>query len=487
MKNMKGAYPGTGLTLALLLCISPCAVSDGLPDLGDVSQAALTPLQERQIGQQSMMQIRAGKQYLDDAEINDYLNQLGAKLVENSPEPSLDFEFFAVDDYSVNAFALPGGFIGVNAGLLLITQSESELASVLSHEISHVTQHHLARMIEGQRGDSLISMAAIAIAILAARTSPQAAEATIASVQAGNIQKQLNFTRANEEEADRIGLQLLQKSGFNTHAMPEFLERLQKATRLLDSNAPNYMRTHPITSDRIAEIENRIHNQPYRLIPDSLDFQLVRTKLIAAQKTAPDAIAYFSDALGTQNYGNPIAQRYGLVSALLRDNQIQRAAQELTILRKQAKTNPMSKNSPMIETLAGQVLRATKNYTEALAFYRTAVQNFPQHRALIYDYTDLLLQDNQAEIAVKLLTEQLTRHPSDTTLYDLQARAYAMQGKTLEQHQAQAYSYAWQGNLHAAIEQLELAKQAGGSFYQLSTIESDLRELREMLDARGKP
>ena len=487
MKNMKGAYPGTGLTLALLLCFSPCAVSDGLPDLGDVSQAALTPLQERQIGQQSMMQIRAGKQYLDDAEINDYLNQLGAKLVENSPEPSLDFEFFAVDDYSVNAFALPGGFIGVNAGLLLITQSESELASVLSHEISHVTQHHLARMIEGQRGDSLISMAAIAIAILAARTSPQAAEATIASVQAGNIQKQLNFTRANEEEADRIGLQLLQKSGFNTHAMPEFLERLQKATRLLDSNAPNYMRTHPITSDRIAEIENRIHNQPYRLIPDSLDFQLVRTKLIAAQKTAPDAIAYFSDALGTQNYGNPIAQRYGLVSALLRDNQIQRAAQELTILRKQAKTNPMSKNSPMIETLAGQVLRATKNYTEALAFYRTAVQNFPQHRALIYDYTDLLLQDNQAEIAVKLLTEQLTRHPSDTTLYDLQARAYAMQGKTLEQHQAQAYSYAWQGNLHAAIEQLELAKQAGGSFYQLSTIESDLRELREMLDAHGKP
>ena len=139
MKNMKGAYPGTGLTLALLLCFSPCAVSDGLPDLGDVSQAALTPLQERQIGQQSMMQIRAGKQYLDDAEINDYLNQLGTKLVENSPEPSLDFEFFAVDDYSVNAFALPGGFIGVNAGLLLITQSESELASVLSHEISHVT------------------------------------------------------------------------------------------------------------------------------------------------------------------------------------------------------------------------------------------------------------------------------------------------------------------------------------------------------------
>ena len=400
--------------------------------------------------------------------------------MENSPEPSLNFEFFAVNDYNVNAFALPGGFIGVNAGLLLITQSESELASVLSHEISHVTQHHLARMIEAQQGDGLVSMAAIAIAILAARTNPQAAEATIVGVQAANIQKQLNFTRAYEEEADRIGLQLLQKSGFNTHAMPEFLERLQKATRLLDSNAPNYMRTHPITSDRIAEIENRVHNQPYRLIPDSLDFQLVRSKLIAAQKTAPDAIAYFSDALGRQNYGNPLAQRYGLVSALLRNNQIERATQELAILRKQAK------NNAMIETLTVQILRAAKNYSGALTFYRTAIQNFPQHLALIYDYIELLVQAHQAAPALKLLSEQLIRHPGDTTLYEQQARAYALEGKTLEQHQAQAYSYAWQGNLYGAIEQLELAKQAGGSFYQLSAIESDLRELREMLEARVK-
>jgi predicted Zn-dependent protease len=475
------------LTLLLLLCFPPCALGDGLPDLGDVSQAALTPQQERQIGQQSMMQIRASKQYLDDSEVNDYLNKIGDKLVENSPEPSLDFEFFAVNDYSVNAFALPGGFIGVNAGLILITQSESELASVLSHEISHVTQHHLARMIEAQRGNGLISMAAIAVAILAARTNPQAAEATIASVQAGNIQQRLNFTRAYEEEADRIGLQLLEKSGFNTHAMPAFLRRLQKSSRLLDGNAPNYMRTHPITSDRIAEIENRIRNQPYLLIPDSLDFQLVRTKLIAAQKTAPDAITYFSAALGPQNFGNPIAQRYGLVSSLLRDNQIARASREMALLNKQVNSSPASSNNAMIATLEGEVLRAEKNNSVALAFYQTAIQNFPQHSALIYDYTDLLLQDNQPGIAVKLLTEQVTLHPSDTSLYDLQARAYAMLGKALEQHQAQAYSYAWQGNLNAAIEQLRLAKQAGGSFYQLSSIESDLNELRQMLKASGKP
>ena len=254
----------------------------------------------------------------------------------------------------------------------------------------------------------------------------------------------------------------------------------------MDGNTPNYMRTHPITSDRIAEIENRIRNQPYLLIPDSLDFQLVRTKLIAAQKSAPDAIAYFSAALGPQNFGNPIAQRYGLVRALLRDNQVGRASREFSLLRKQVESSPASRNNAMIATLEGKVLRAEKNNSAALAFYRTAVQDFPQHRALIYDYTDLLLQDKHPEIAVKLLTEQITRHPSDITLYDLQARAYAMQGKALEQHQAQAYSYAWQGNLNAAIEQLDLAKQAGGSFYQLSAIESDLRELRQMKDASAK-
>jgi len=470
----------------LMLCFSPCAVSDGLPDLGDISQTVLTPMQERQIGQQSMLQIRASKQFLDDAEVNDYLNQLGYKLVENSTEPGQEFEFFALNDYNINAFAMPGGFIGVNSGLLLTVQSESELAAVLSHEIAHVTQHHLARILEGQQNEGLASLAALAIAILAARNSPQAAEAAIVSMQARAMQSQLNFTRTHEQEADRIGLDILQKSNFSSHAMPEFLNRLQRATQLLEGNAPSYLRTHPITADRIADIENRIYKQPYRLIPDSLSFQLVRTKLIAAQKTATDAISYFNDALGEQRHGNPIAQRYGLVSALLRNNEIERASREISVLRKLAKLNPALKNSPMIETLAGQVMRAEKNDAATLTFYRTAVQNFPQHRALIYEYADLLLQNNQAENAAKLLTEQLVRHPSDTKLYDLQAKAYAMQNKRLEQHLAQAYSFAWQGNLYAAIEQLELAKQAGGNFYQLSTIESDLRELREIQNARGR-
>ena len=467
-----------------MLCLPTTAVCEGLPDLGDVSQTVLTPLQERQIGQQSMMEIRASRQYLDDVEVNDYLNQIGYKLVEKSSEPSLGFEFFAINDYNINAFAMPGGYIGVNSGLIMTAQSESELAAVLSHEIAHVTQHHLARIIAGQQSDGLTTMAALAIAILTARTNPQAAEAAIATAQARTIQKQLDYTRTHEQEADRIGLDILEKSNFDVHAMPEFLNRLQLATRLLEGQAPTYLRTHPITSDRVADIENRVSKQPYRLIPDSLDFQLVRAKLIAARKSAPDAIAYFSEALGDKKHGNPIAQRYGLIVSLLRSNENNRAAEELEILRTQSNSHPGLNSSAMIETLTGQVMLANNKLPDTLSYYRTAVQNFPQHRALIYDYAELLLQNKQAEAAVKLLAEQLARHPSDIRLHDLQAHAYSIQGMLLEQHQAQAYSYAWQGKLYAAIEQLEMAKQAGGSFYQLSVIESDLRELREFLDVR---
>ena len=469
-------------TLLIALCTTSLfSQAEGLPDLGDISQETISPQQERQIGEQSMFQIRADKSYLNDAEVADYLNLLGGSLVVNSSEPGQPFEFFAINDNAINAFAMPGGFIGINTGLILTSQSESELASVLSHEIAHVTQHHIARMISGQKYDSLASMALIAAAILSARSNPDAALATIVGVQASGIQRQINFTRVHEQEADRIGLGILQKSGFDSRAMPAFFERLQKASRLLEGNTPAYLRTHPVTNERAADIANRVQQLPYHPVASSLSFQLVRAKLQTLQNTPQQAIAYFNTALGPQKFGNPVANRYGLVIALLQARQLELAAQEFTPLHKHVQTNAM------ITTLAGQLRRAGAISDKDIAgFYRTATQNFPQHRALIYGYCEVLLQEKRFTEAVTLLNQQVAAHPNDPHLYELQARTYAALGRHQEEHHVLAYFYILHGNLRGAIEQLELAKLAGNNFQVLSTIETELRQFREIAAAQEK-
>ena len=468
------------ILLSALLLLPLALNADGLPDLGDVAQTMVSPQMERQIGEQSMFQIRASDSYLDDPELTDYLNRLGDRLVANSSEPSQPFEFFVINDNAINAFALPGGFIGVNTGLLLLAQTESELASVLSHEISHVTQHHLARMVSGQKYDSLAAMATVAVAILAARNNPQAANAAIVGAQGGAMQRQLNFTREYEKEADRIGLGILEKSGLDTRAMPAFFDRLQKATQIQEGDTPSYLRTHPVTTERVADVDNRVQQLPFHLVPDSFDFQLMRARVNALQKSPQEALAYFRSALGEQRFGNPVAQRYGLVLALLHNKQEALATQEFATLYQQAPHNAS------IEALAGQIKRLDKQDKDILAFYRKALKQFPGHHALIYDYAEALLQEHQYTDALKLLDEQVNQNGNDPKLYELQARTYAALGRPQEEHHVLSYYLILHGDLRGAIEQLELAKRAGNDYYQLSTIETELKQYREIIESQKK-
>lgn len=468
------------IIVSALLLLPMHLAADGLPDLGDESQTAIPPIMERQIGEQSMLQIRASGRYLDDPELIGYLNRLGQRLVANSSEPGQSFEFFLLDDPAVNAFALPGGFIGVNTGLFLLAQSESELASVLSHEISHVTQHHLARMVAGQKYDSIAAMATVAVAILAARNNPEAAQAGIIGAQGGLIQRQLDFTREHEKEADRIGLDILQRSDFDPHAMPSFFERLQKATQLVEGNAPSYLRTHPLTTERVADVGNRVQQIPFRLVADSLDFQLMRARLLASQKSPQDAIDYFQSALGEKKFGNPLAHRYGLVLALLRAHQDSRAAQEFATLYRAAPPNAT------LTTLAGAIKEATGKDQETLDFYRESLGRYPNHQALLLDYVRLLLRRHHYAEALKLLDKEVVRDGNNAKLYELQARAYTALGRHQEAHHVLAYFQILHGNLRGAIEQLELAKLSGNDYYQLSTIETELKQYREIMEAQRR-
>ena len=277
------------LLACALLAVSP-VFGQRLPDLGDVSQSDLSPVQERRLGEGIMREIRADRSYSDDAEISHYLNTLGYRLVSAGGESHQEFDF--PDPRSqINAFALPGGFIGVNR-LILAAQSESELASVVAHEIAHVTQKHIARMLVAQKQSAITSLAGLAVAILASRVSSELSQAAVVASQAGAVQSALNFTRDNEREADRVGFQSLEHAGFDPQAMPLFFERLQRSTRFYETAAPSYLRTHPLTYERIADMQNRAQNLHYRQVPDSLDFQLIRAKLKALQDSPQDSVAF---------------------------------------------------------------------------------------------------------------------------------------------------------------------------------------------------
>lgn len=474
-----------------------------LPDLGEASQATLTPHEERKIGLEIMSQIRADSSYIDDAEVAGYLTNLGYRLISSSDEaqPDQPFEFFAIRDPSINAFALPGGFMGFNSGLILTAQSESELAGVMAHEISHVTQKHLARMISGQKYSLLTSLASIALAILASRASSQAGTAVMAGSQALMVQSQLNFTRANEKEADRIGIAVLVRAGFNPAGMASFFGRLQRAGRFQGNGAPSYLRTHPLTYERIADIENRTQNLPYKQVPDSIEFQLVRAKLRASEGKSRDALRYFESNLKERRYSNETVERYGLISALLREGDNLRANEELKLLYESPHYDLLSKiqdnhllgdvirverkvlySSAMIETLAARVKFSVGQHSEALRIYKEALKIYPQHRALIYDYAAALLYEGSQKEALNFIRQQLRFTPNDIRLYKLQAQAYEADGKNMLQHHALAEAFIRQGDLPRAISQLETAlKSKDGNFYEISSVEARLKELRHRL------
>ena len=462
------------LRLFLVLCIlAPLVLADGLPDLGESSQTDLSPQMEKKIGESIMRDIRQQEpSYLDDPEIEGYLNRLGHRLAAQSEGASLSFEFFILKDATLNAFAMPGGFIGVHTGLIMAAQSESELASVLAHEISHVTQHHLARSISKQNLSQYAALLAMAVGLLAARHNPDLAQGAIVGGQAAGIQNQLSYSRDFEREADRTGLQVLEKAGFDIRGMAAFFERLQKFGRLYENNAPGYLRTHPLTTERIADMENRIQSRPYRQVADSLDFLLVRAKLKTEEGTPQDAVVHFESQLKERKFVSEAAVRYGLAEAHLKDKNFAAAEVQVGELRR------LKAASPLVETLAAEVRARQDDPAGAVKILQAAAVRYPQERAVAYALVGNLLDDHQPEQALKVTVADLQNYTTDARMHELQAKTYALLGKRLQQHRAQAEAYFLKGQLSAAVEQLQLAQKApDGNFYEHSQVDARLREL----------
>ena len=454
----------------------PQAPAQSLPELGDTSGALLSPSLERKIGEQAMREIRLREpSYLDDPELTEYVNEVGLRIVAATSDAQQDFEFFLVRDNTINAFAMPGGFVGVHTGLILAAQTESEFAGVLSHEVAHVTQHHLARLLGKQEQMSIPTLAAVILGVLAARSRPDVTQAVIAGVSAASVQSQLNYTRDFEREADRIGFQYLQQAGFDVSAMGTFFERMQKATRLYENNAPAYLRTHPLTSERIADMQNRAQDAVYKQSPDSVEFRLARGKLLAELGTPREAVASFDSLVREHRYADEAGARYGLATALARARDFPRAASQAESVRK------LLGPHPMVELLVARIRLGQGDAAAARDVIRSALSRYPNYRPLHYAYIDVLQGMGQHQAALAWLADLVKSYPRDARLYNLQAKSYAASGKRLLHHQALAETYVLQGTLPAAIEQLQFAQKSGdGDFYQLSAVEARLRDLRTL-------
>ena len=487
------------LCLAFALAAAPLhpgAIAQSVPELptlGEVASDDLSPTNERRLGEAIMRQVARDPSYLPDPDTSEYLNALGYELVAASPARHMDFAFFAVRDPMINAFALPGGFIGIHSGLVLAAQSESELASVVAHEIAHVEQRHIARMLAKQKESTAIAIGALLLALLAARSNSSSSsdltQAAIIGGQAAAIQQQLNFSREAEREADRVGFQILADAGFDSRAMATFFGRMQQASRIFDGGtAPAYLRTHPLTVERISDMQTRVSEARVRQRADSLAFNLVRARLRVlqdpTQQGARDAQLHFSTQLREKTAASETAAQYGLAVALLRLDEPKRAYEAALAARRLAARERQP--APMLDKIVAEAryaaARTPAEREAAIAEAREATQRFPLSRLTALNYVDLLQRDDRHEVAVAFLRDQLALPRSESTYFSLLARSHAALGQKTQQHQAVAEAYYLLGATPAAVEQLQLARKAADAdFYVMSEVDARLRELSRQL------
>lgn len=471
-----------GLSLLTLTTVTPPALADDplqLPEIGDPASQAVSPQQEQELGEAFYRRLRQTVEFVDDPEIVNYLRGLGNHLAANSSEPERSFTFFIVKEDSINAFAAPGGYIGAHSGLILAAQRESELAAVMAHEIAHVTQRHLARAYDSASRMNLPTAAAILASILIASQNSEAGQAALMSVQAGSIQQQINFTRSNEKEADRIGMQTLRDADFDPAGMPDFFDRLQQQSRYYGSPPP-FLSTHPVTSDRISDAMSRIDQMAKTPVQESLNFHLVRAKLRAASLEPQAAVNYFQK---TNDDRLPAAARdYGLAQAYIGAGRADRA---LPLLRRLHEADPdrIAYRIALAEALSRQseTGRALKTYQAALALY-------PGNPVISHYYAQALVHAGEHQQAYDLLSHLLRQQPqtTDPELYRLLAKAASGLNRPAEAYEAMGEYYYRNGQTHAAIEQYELAlQQKPQDFYASSRLEARLAQLkREALAER---
>jgi beta-barrel assembly-enhancing protease len=449
-----------------------------LPDIGSPSSAVITESDEYRLGAQIVRSLRDQKAVLDDPEVTEYLQSLGTRLAAQAPEGQRKFTFFGVREGTINAFALPGGFIGINYGTVLASSNESELAGVVGHEIAHVTQRHIARTFRAQGQQSIAQTAAILAAVLigAIAGGGDAMQGAIAIAQGAAAQQQVNFTRANEYEADRVGIGFVSGAGFDPNGMATFFETMSRRTGLAGQYVPEMIMTHPVNTNRIAEAKSRAAQFEHpKSDPSSLTYQLIRERLrvITAPKEADMVARYQRDTQGRE--GTP-GQRYGMALALMASNKNQEAAKILhELLGEHENLTLLYSALAQAETQGGLV-------NDGLSTFARANALFPRNVPLSVRYAEALMASGKPKEAHALLLDLFNNIAPTPDQIQLTALAASAAGDTGDAYYYMSEYHISSGDLPLAVQQLQLALAAPNlTSVQRQRFQARLDEIRDYL------
>ncbi len=465
------------LTLALLLPLGLRAQPMGLPSMGSASSADLSPALEQTLGDAIMEQGRRDPTYIDDPDVSQYLNTMGQKLARASS--SAPVNVFAVRDPAINAFALPGGYVGINSGLVVASGNESQLASVVAHEMGHVYQRHVARGMTQSNQSSHLAMASIAGALLAAIAGSGDLAAGIAAFgQAAAVDRQLGFSRQAEQEADRSGFEMMRRAGYDPAGMAEMFALLGNASRLNQGmGGGTYASTHPLSVQRLSDIENRVRGVPSVRRTDSDTYWFVRAKLRVIQSRDSMSMRNTEAALrqDTQSLeGVPKAAAwYGLAFAAWQRKDYEAAEKALG----NAKANGMY--APPIASLEAELLLARGQKAVALENAMKAYQRWPDNLGVGFVAVRALLGNNQFERSVEVLTALIRKWPEEARLYQMKGQSLELLRKPVQARRAMAVYYEKTGALPTAVEQLQQARGLSKDFYVQSELDVEIRTLQD--------
>jgi predicted Zn-dependent protease len=468
-------------------------VTQQLPDLGNGGSGSLTPQAERKLGERVMRELRRDPDYLDDWLVRDYLNSVAAKLAAAASALYIggyrpDFDLFAVRDAQINAFSLPGGFIGVNTGLIVATQTESELASVLGHEMGHVLQRHISRMITAGERSTYAALAGILFGVLAGvlAHSGDLGSAIAIGGQAYAVDNQLRFSRSAEHEADRVGFLLLAGAGYDPYAMTTFFGRLDRAA-MSDTGVPAYARTHPLTGERIADMEDRARRAPYRQPHQSAEYGFVRarSRLLQDQSRSEygDEISRLRSEIEDRTAVNVAANWYGIAYGQMLLERYDDALASLASCRAtfaagERAEGAVARSSPSLDVLAADIARRAGRDDEAARLAEFAQKRWPQSNAAIDMHIRTLLTLHRFADAQALAQKETRAQPDQPAWWLYLAQASAGTGDALTQHRAMAEKFALEGAWPSAIRQLKDARDLKAiGYYDLATVDARLHEM----------